>query len=305
VVFVRAPACLLLGLLFACSFDDSGESATAAATVADATGSSTGGAHQDVGTATTGPSTTRGADSTTTGSEGADSTTIAESEDEGSESTGSVPRDPSWCDDDHDALVACYDLQDIGQIGLGILPDHSGHENHAAIDGIEGDAGPLGHALRFLAGSNASVPDDASLNLEHGMTMEVLVRVDAMPPGGGRSGILDNDGQYSIFLYPESGLRCDIYGIAIFTPLPVDLGQWFHVACVRDEGTHRMFLDGVLAEEAPFDVTPNTDNPNPMAIGNDSPSWNDPLLGAIGGIRVWSRPLDAQELCLAAPSCRR
>jgi hypothetical protein len=298
-----------VALVLACSFDSDG-SGQGAASVGHADSSTSGGREGTTAFGSTGETPSGTGTGTATGAATATATATgapAESgstlgDDEGSESTGSI-EDP-WCDASDHHLVACYDFQKVDEIAAGLLIDASIHGNDGSIVDVDGDFGPLGHAVSFDGDSQAQVPDSNSLNLTTTGTIEVFVRVDVLP-GTWRVGLLDNEWQYSIFLFADQGLRCDYYGRSVFAPFSQeDVGQWVHVACVLGDGEHRMYVDGDLVGQVTFEGTPDTSNTDPLVIGNDSPTFNDPLVGAIGGVRVWSRALDPTELCLAAgPLC--
>lgn len=216
----------------------------------------------------------------------------------GTEDTGDTgdtegEQDP-WCDAADLELVACFDFE---HLAMNTLIDGSSHANHGTAIGVGFTDGPVGQAITFDENSRVEVPDSDSLDLTHEMTLEVWVRIDELPTTT-RVGVLDNDGQYSIFLYRDTGLRCSGAGHLFLHPVPTN--TWMHVACVAGDGVHRMYVDGTLIDEIPFTGPLNTDNTNPMAIGDDSPSFNEPLAGAIGGVRIWSRPLDEFEVCSAA-----
>jgi hypothetical protein len=280
-----------------CAFDSSGlgsgshgETDDAVATTTSATSS----AHDDgidssaetAAGASHDGSTSASSDTTVTGEHGTGDT--GEPGDTGGK------EDP-WCDAADLDLVACFDFEDLA---MDTLIDGSSHGNHGTATGVGLTGGPIGQAVSFDENSRVEVPDSDSLDLTHEMTLEVWVRIDELPTTT-RVGVLDNDGQYSIFLYRDTGLRCSGSGHYLYLdPVPTD--TWMHVACVAGNGVHRMYVDGDLIDETPFTGPMNTDNTNPMAIGDDSPGFGQPLAGAIGGVRIWSRPLAAFEVCSAA-----
>ena len=279
----------------------------------DSSGSTAGGLDGTEGHATHESSSTVGhatsADDTITTGASHDGSTSGPAEtsntDDGRDDTGSSSDTDEdapmlWCDREDLDLVACYDFEDIG---TGMLFDGSAHGNDGTIEGVTVVASPLGQAVVFDQASRVAVPDSPSLDLTFEMTLEVWLRVDALPTSG-RMGVLDNDGQYSIFLYAGDGLRCSGSGHSLFHQ-PVPTSKWMHVACVVGDDMHRMYVDGELVGETSFHGPMQTGNTNPMAIGDDSPAFDQPLAGAIAGVRIWSRPLARAELCAAASvDCR-
>jgi hypothetical protein len=287
---------MLLGAS-ACAFDSSGFGGGSGAQTDGAettTTSATSAAHdhgldssaQTAASASHDGSTSASSDTTVTGEHGTRDT-------DDTDDTGGK-QDP-WCDAADLDLVACFDFEDLA---MDTLIDGSSHGNHGTATGVGLTGGPLGQAVSFDENSRVEVPDSDSLNLTHEMTLEVWIRIDELPTTT-RVGVLDNDGQYSIFLFRDTGLRCSGSGHYLYL-YPVPTHTWMHVACVAGDGVHRMYVDGKLIDETSFAGPMNTGNTNPMAIGDDSPNFDQPLAGAIGGVRIWSRPLNESEVCAAA-----
>jgi hypothetical protein len=297
---------LLLGsvsLSLACGFDSSGLSGGA-----ESGSLSTGNALESTGTSsadvsTTTPSTaTTSSDPSVTATTGFDdsSTTTASGDDSSSgddpsrgtssESTGAPPQSP-WCDAARDDLVACYAFADLAS---GVLVDDAAPGIDGSVTNIVIEDGPLGEAAVFSADSEVQVPASSATDLPEAVTIELFLRVDAIP-GGNRAGILDRDGQWSVFLYADGQVRC---GASDFTyaALP-SVGDWLHVGCVVGDGWARLYFDGVLASEVTDDGGILTGNGNPLAIGDNSPGFDEPLAGAIGGLRIWSTTRTGEELC--------
>ena len=59
-------------------------------------------------------------------------------------------------------------------------------------------------------------------------------------------------------------------------------------------------IDGTLASEVMFDGGIATGDGNPLAIGDNSPGFDEPLGGAISGVRIWSTTHNEDELCEGA-----
>ena len=261
---------------------------------------------------TSSPSTTHAASSEgdpTSGSE-PDSTSVASTTTSSQASTGmlddstSTGHDSSasttggavepWCDPSWADLAACYGFQDLA---AGVLVDESATGNHGTVDGITIEAGPLGEAAAFSDASVVSVPAHPITDLVSPVTVELWLRVDDLPAQD-RVGVLDRDGQYSLFIYAGTGLRCGAHTFAYWQP--ATLGSWMHVGCVMDTDMVRLYVDGLLVDEVAWDGGIPTGNSNPMSIGDESPGFTQPLGGAIGGVRLWSVARTQAELCEAA-----
>lgn len=211
--------------------------------------------------------------------------------DAGSSGDGSSTGDmPMLACPDRVELAGCWDFADLAS---GTLWDGSGNDNHGTVVGVGVVPGPFGEAATLDDDSEIAVPDSASLDIAGSLSLETWVMVDALPPG--RVGIVDKDGQYSLMIYADGGYRCNMATVSVFAT-PVVLGAWTHLACVYDGATLRLFLDGTEVGSAPASGPVLTDNALPMGIGDTSPDFLEPLAGAVGGLRVWSRALDPAEL---------
>lgn len=152
----------------------------------------------------------------------------------------------------------------------------------------------------FGPGARIEVPDSESLDISASLAFEAWIRVEDLPEAG-RMGIIDNDGQYSLFIYDFDQYRCAAGGANLLVG-PVIRGEWSHVACVHDAAANRLhlYVNGVERDSAGTLGELTTDSTNPIAIGDDSPSFVETFIGAIGGVRVWSTVRSAEQLCEAA-----
>ena len=273
--------------------DSTGSGVTAGVTTASA-GSSAGTSSEPTVTTTdpTGDTETSAPGSSTTSEETAETT-------EGSSSSGG--RAFVLCDGGRNAdLRACYDFSDLGE---GILTDLSTYGNHGTVTAVEVEAGPFGQAVRVAQEAEISVPDSASLDVEGPATWEAWILVDTLPTTG-RVGILDNDGQYSIILYADGGLRCNGGGLNVFAP-DVPVGQWVHVACTFEQGEMVVWVDGDPVDSATGGTPISTAFGAPLSIGDTSPDFASPLEGLVGGVRVWSEARSQREITEAADAVAR
>lgn len=297
----RRQTTLAAALLGGCAFDASGAGSGAGtggmtdesaegSSVGDGTGTSTGTASSaSVTESTADPTESTGTTTETTTQPVADDSSSSA----GTDSTGELPAVP-WCDPQQPALAGCYAF---GDLGSGVLVDDSTAGNHGTIAAIAIDAGPLGEAAVFSTNSEVRAPAHPATDFPLAATIEVLLRIDAMP-GSGRAGVIDRDGQWSMFLYPGEGLRCGGSEF-VFWETPT-VGEWMHVACVIGEGSVRVYVGGALVAERPTKAAIPIDNQGPLAFGDDSPSFASPLSGAIGGVRLWSVVRTPEQLCEGA-----
>jgi hypothetical protein len=201
-----------------------------------------------------------------------------------------------WCDPTWEDLVGCYALQELGS---GVLVDDSTHGNDGTVSGVEVVAGPLGDAAHTSPGAVMSIAASAPLDLDGPFSFELWVYLDALPATD-RYGIMDRNGMYSAFAYPDRlgvGGRGD--NIRSFAEVP--LGVWFHVGYTLGPEVSRLYIDGELVDEAAA-VLPNggTGNQDPLSLGSSSPAFDQTMAGALGGLRVWSSERTAAQICAGA-----
>ena len=143
--------------------------------------------------------------------------------------------------------------------------------------------------------------DSPTLDAQGAQTVEMQVLLDALPDQG-RMGLFENKGECSLFV-DANGLDCRANSVKV-TGVPIDAGVWTHVACTINDDTMQVFVNGALwgEDQGPL---PDVDIAMPIAIANTAPGWNEPLLGALDRVRVWSEALSPAELCAlsGAPDC--
>ncbi len=150
-------------------------------------------------------------------------------------------------------------------------------------------------------------------------TVEMWINPKVLPPSGGRAGLLDVEGGFSVFLYAHkesnmaltpNAIRCDV-GLASWSTTSIVANQWTHVACtfstVPGNPNHlrvETYINGVL-EDAQEPAANNMFQPMPSAvfIGANATGGNDPFTGAMDGIRVFNAKRTPQQICDAANNC--
>lgn len=245
------------------------------------------------GATTNGPGTTSGdtsGDPTSTTS----GTTVGPSETTDGTSSSSGGPGSVLCDESDPDLRACYDFADVGG---GMLADLSMYENDGTVTMAPATGGPFGGAVQLGDDAEISVPDSPSLDMPGPATWEVWVNLDDLPDNG-RVGVLDRDGQYSIFIYPRYGMRCNGGTVNAFLAVPT--GAWVHLACVYEDGTITAWVDGVASEGVSGGQPLVTDPSTVMALGDSSPGFTEPMDGRVAAARIWSIALTDAEIIDAA-----
>jgi hypothetical protein len=181
--------------------------------------------------------------------------------------------------------------------------DESSYGNHGLSSGVSyvAGAGGRGAAMQFAPGASVVIPDSASLDVIAGVTMEGWLLVDALPAIGGRAGLLDNNGQYGLFLAPDSQLRCAI-GSATAIGLAVPVGVWTHVGCTYDGATIQLYQSGEPGASTASTGQLGTGGVDGLGLGQNVPS-GDHLQGALDDVRVWNRALSGPEMCAVSEAC--
>lgn len=195
-----------------------------------------------------------------------------------------VPPTP-FCDGTDTTLVACYEFENTTQ-------DGSPNALHPVSANVSYVTGKSGMAVRISASSAMDVPEDSALDVQY-ITMEAWIRPSMLPAT--RSGIVDNGGQYSIYLIP-TGVRCDGFDATVTIPT----NDWTHVACVIDTA-HRIYINGTLANAGGGGGPLGTGGTSGMSIGMDNPPGSgQQLIGDLDQFRMFSAPRTPEQICAAA-----
>ncbi len=180
----------------------------------------------------------------------------------------------------------------------GTYADESGfantvtHTNGTLVPGVSNAAAHSAPTAHY------EMADSASLDLTSAMTIEVWARLDSLPTSG-RAGIIDNDGQYGLIIYPTEGLRCT-NAIGQAPAVVVPTGVWFHAACVWNGTMMTVYIDGMPASATSLSGTMPTANTNPVGLLDTSPTFDEPLDGAVDNLRIWSSARTQAQICADA-----
>ena len=181
--------------------------------------------------------------------------------------------------------------------------DDTSNRNDGTSSNVSFMASLPGHglAMSFSSGASSIVPDAAVLTPEQ-LTIELWVYPRSLPSLGGRSGLIDNNGNYGLFLAPDGTVRCSI-GSSTAIGLTLQTNRWTHVACTYDGNTITLFQDGAPGATLADQLGVPTDGTGGVGFGQNSPT-GDHLDGLLDDVRVWQVPRKQSELCAdAAPNC--
>jgi len=208
-------------------------------------------------------------------------------------------RTAQLCDPADARLVGCYSFDGDQPVGTqdGVI-DGSSHGNHGTATGLSYVLGLDNQAVQYQLAGEIHVPDSASLDCGQAVTVEAWIRPASLPVTG-RMGVLDNAGQYALFLYDQNRMRCSA-GNTLYAESP-PAGQWSHVAFTVDTVNDEIiiYLDGQPAASNIYDINISTSSTGDMTIGCDSPGGQS-FDGDIDSVRVWNTALSADEICWSA-----
>ena len=161
-----------------------------------------------------------------------------------------------------------------------------------------GVAALVGPATRMTVMEDGQTDD---LDVPFAITFMAAVRLDE-PPAGTRVGVLDKEGQYSIFIGADGKLSCQVAGIKLPGPV-ISVGVWTHLACSYEGMNVRMVVNGQLITSV-LNVAPILQNEGALELGGNSPGVNnvglDRMTGALDAVEIWSRVLLPEEICVRA-----
>jgi hypothetical protein len=190
---------------------------------------------------------------------------------------------------EHGDLLACYrfDLDTVDDAGDHDATVAAGSQT-AFVPGADGAALAIQAASVIEVANSADFATDA-------ITVELW-----LGPDFGQGFVFDLDKRFSVRVYGGGVVRCLIEaGGKRSAEAVLDTTRWNHVACTFDPGPGLQMFVNTTSVDFDGNTTPlDPGEPNPAHIGSDSPGGGGAFIGRLDNLRVWSRALEADQLCV-------
>ena len=134
------------------------------------------------------------------------------------------------------------------------------------------------------------------------ITISLWVSPRNIPGPGMRAGLVDNDGQYGLFVYENGMVRCTTAGRSVEANAVLQAFTWSSLTCTFDSNGMSLWHDGRQIDSSNVSGALSTAGNMGMSIARNTPS-GDHLIGRIDNVRMWSRVLPAGEICRNAIGC--
>ena len=148
---------------------------------------------------------------------------------------------------------------------------------------------------------------DAAFDITADITLETWVYVDALPTDWVRlvgKGEFVANRTYGLWLHPSGTLLWQMYGptnLDLATSDVLSVGQWYHLAAVREGTACRVYINGVEVASTTYTDTPNLST-QPATIGAAA-VMHDYLDGQMDEVRIWNVARSEAEINSAMYDC--
>lgn len=193
-----------------------------------------------------------------------------------------------FCDATDTQLIGCYRFENN-------LTDESAFHNSGTTTAVSYANGKVGKALFVGTTTGIDIPNSASFDVSD-VTIEAWISPSVIPTGTNRAGILDCDGQYGLFLYPNGDLICNAGG-SVTAQAEIETNHWTHVACTHASGTIAIYVDGQLSNSGPGGALATGGATGITLGGNNPPGGGSPLNGLLDQVRLYGVGRTAQQIC--------
>lgn len=183
------------------------------------------------------------------------------------------------------------------------IADSSGHDNHGAVFGITSWVdGFVGRNALKITGGGVTIPDRAELRPPR-VTVAMWFNLAGKQVPAARFFQKGTDNQETINLQGgEGGINFSLATAprenqGIRSGHKFQIGRWYHVVCVYSGSEFAVYVDGKISNQRSVEpFVPYAGENQPLVIGNRHPDMARPLNAAVDDVRVYSRPLSADEV---------
>ena len=188
-------------------------------------------------------------------------------------------------------LIACFDFE-------GSAVDQAPSPNAVIGANISFSMqGVSGKAIVLDTASRVTIQDSVLLDTPS-VTVEAWVYMTAPAPAAARSGVLDVNGQYGVFIKAGQVLACTPGAPAEGGVIP--LNQWTHIACAASGGQAFAYINGQIVATAVYSAALATAPVDGGEIGGDNPLGDERFIGKLDVLRVYRVARTPQEICTDA-----
>jgi hypothetical protein len=192
------------------------------------------------------------------------------------------------CPDDPD-LIACLPFD-------GDAEDHSTHGHAGTIAGVAFADGVRGQALAAGEGVDVALAESALLDPATELTLDVWLMPGALPASGQRAGVIDNNGQWGLFVHPGGDVVCSVSSRSARATALLTVDEWRRVVCVYDGVELVIYEDGPRVVGATATGSINQAGNDGTTVGRNCPT-GDYFTGRIDEVRIWRRAVPPATLC--------
>jgi hypothetical protein len=195
------------------------------------------------------------------------------------------------CDLTDPSVQLCLDFE-ATDLGIDSGP---GHHDATVTSVTSMVRSTTDHAAMLDMSSSIRVGETSALDIPDKITYEAWIAPTQYPPMGSRAIAIDNTGQYRVSLQPDGKARCEIGTAHVDSLNPIQLGTttWTHIACVYDQQSLDVYVNGDQSQCAPYNAPISTTGTSGTSIGVS-------FMGAIDNVHVLSRDATSDDVCMHA-----
>ena len=138
-------------------------------------------------------------------------------------------------------------------------------------------------------------------NINNDLTLEAWVRIDRMPTGSERAGILDEESHFGLFVLANGTVNCSSSSGDATATNALTVGQWAAISCTLQGTSLVLWINGIQQDQAQTDGLSNGPTAT-LGIGGNLPS-GDAFEGLMDNVHIWNRARTAQGICDYSPTC--